>query len=110
MDLELFKDKFAAFVNIPKENVDVALLDYNDDEYLLRIVVREYKHRVGEDVRFPANWKEALKERYAPDWYIKMRPVLYQVVERLVAFPEINVSTFGRAEFEIRSHYERQGE
>ena len=44
----------------------------------------------GADVSFPANWKEALKERWAPEWLKKRKPVVFKTIETrfTVLYPE----------------------
>lgn len=52
----------------------------------------------------PANWKEAIKERFAPKWFLKMWPVKYREfrLEPRVLYPQIKMPdekhyiTFGR--------------
>lgn len=36
-------------------------------------------HRVAEQIRFPENWWEAVKERWMPKWFLKRYPVKYKV-------------------------------
>jgi hypothetical protein len=35
---------------------------------------------VGRNVKRPRNWKEALKERFAPKWYLSSHPVDYEYI------------------------------
>ena len=44
-------------------------------------------------VRFPADWKESLKRRFAPQWLLNRYPVKYQEVtmEANAYYPEVNL-------------------
>ncbi len=45
------------------------------------------------DYKWPKDWWEAFKERWAPRWYLKRWPVLYhrEQVDLWVCYPEIRV-------------------
>jgi len=40
-------------------------------------------------VEYPANWIEALKERFAPKWFLRRWPVLRSRVDMEVLYPRI---------------------
>lgn len=47
------------------------------------------------EVRYPSTWVEALKERWAPAWFLKRFPVLYVVLNLRVLFPD-HAIVYGR--------------
>ena len=44
-----------------------------------------------EVIRYPANWLEAVKERFAPEWVKRRRPVLYREIEVRALYPRISL-------------------
>lgn len=45
-------------------------------------------------IRYPENWLEALKERFAPKWLLKKYPIKYKEikVDPMLIFPEMNIA------------------
>lgn len=43
------------------------------------------------EVKYPSNWREAFKERFAPGWYLKRSPVKYThiTLEAKALYPDI---------------------
>jgi hypothetical protein len=63
------------------------------------------------EFRYPRDWKESVKERFAP-WWVKRRwPVVYtvQVVDARVAYPEFKPSVQGSAVRVVQRFTETQG-
>lgn len=46
----------------------------------IRLSVFGKSHPEKEVVKFPANWRQAVKERFAPKWFLKRNPVRYTTV------------------------------
>ena len=43
------------------------------------VKLRRYVLTLGEQtVRYPADWREAVKARWAPAWFLKRHPVVYE--------------------------------
>lgn len=42
-------------------------------------------------VKYPANWKEAFKERWAPKWFLKKYPVKYSYIEVKALYPQLHL-------------------
>lgn len=64
------------------------------DEIVLRVVLKIF----GEDlqnatVKYPENWKEAIKDRFMPGWAKKMWPVRYTVhhIDVLALYPKATI-------------------
>jgi hypothetical protein len=57
---------------------------------ILHAIVR-YAEQKCEHVKYPANWWEAVKERFAPAWALKRWPVRYRVWEPFVIYPQIKL-------------------
>lgn len=45
--------------------------------------------RTLDEIKFPANWKEAVKERFAPAWVLKRWPVRYAVYKIDELYPKM---------------------
>lgn len=41
------------------------------------------------EIRYPKNWVEAIKQRWAPEWFLKRYPVKYTVYDAKVFYPDI---------------------
>lgn len=46
----------------------------------IRLSVFGKSHPEKEVVKFPADWRQALKERFAPKWFLKNHPVRYTTI------------------------------
>lgn len=46
----------------------------------IRLSVFGKSHPEKEVVKFPADWRQAVKERFAPKWFLKKHPVRYTTV------------------------------
>lgn len=45
------------------------------------------------EIKYPANWFQAVKERFGPKWLLKYFPVKYKiiVIDATVLYPDINI-------------------
>lgn len=81
--LRLEWNKFGAMKMIPLESIDLSNLDfmYRIDHEVGALVLKLRALIAGrksnEVIRFPVDWKQAVKERFAPQWYRRWRPVRY---------------------------------
>lgn len=105
MKLELIREKLAILIRVSEEIITMDLhANMNDagTDWILRTIIREYHARTGDQIKYPSNWKEAIKERFAPRWFLKRWPVRYDTLERFIAFPEFDPpDKLGRYEYEI---------
>jgi hypothetical protein len=93
--VDLIKIKWAGLLPVSPEFLNEMTLDIHED--LLRNIFFEKLKLVfwGEwaeptvVARYPANWKEAVKEQFAPSAYLKKHPVVYTEVRAQggVVFP-----------------------
>jgi hypothetical protein len=83
--------------------VDMSLLEPTLDHYLsIRLVVRMLSERPkDETVSYPADWWQAFKEQYFPEWLlrhfpVKMESVIISIaaIYPTVAFPERHMGGF----------------
>ena len=65
------------------------------DEYLknyfisLKGQVAKLRHSAGQRIiKYPANWREAIKERWLPAWLKRKWPVKYKAYDALTIFPD----------------------
>ena len=58
--------------------------------WLLAGMVR-YAEQPCEPVKYPADWWQAVKERFAPAWALKRWPVVYTIWEPSVIYPDIKL-------------------
>ena len=51
-----------------------------------------------QEVQYPADWREAVKERWAPRWFLKRHPVRYSVVvlEAVALYPKFRPAIAGQ--------------
>lgn len=91
--VSLEKFKLVALQYLPEEllcreepSIDVsAWSGYFSDQLVVRITKEIWGREMQEkEVRYPLDWWEAIKERWAPQWFKNRWPVDY-VVERLTA-------------------------
>jgi len=86
--------------------VDVDINEYaafTADEMLIRLKAEVLGEHIRLPViRYPANWKEAVKERFAPFWFLRRWPVQYaekafdvRVVYPMMALPHVAHSIAG---------------
>ena len=67
---------------------------FAQDNYLIREVYRlaTYEELMA---KYPADWKQAFKERWFPDWLLKWFPVKYREVIAKHKFPEFPITKLG---------------
>ena len=104
MNIVLQKIKIAGFQKITREfwdNLEFAQ-GYDADDFIADMfTVRWKSFLLGEDlgdviISFPANWREAFKDRWFPRWLKKKYPVRFTEyrANQKVIYPELNVPTF----------------
>jgi len=101
--VKLEKFKLAAMQYLPDEllcgeepHIDVSIWSkFFSDQIILRITKAIWGREAQEkEVRYPLDWWEAIKERWAPQWFKDRWPVEY-VIEKLTArelYPEMRFS------------------
>ncbi len=57
---------------------------------MLRAIVN-YAEQPCEPVKYPADWWQAVKQRFAPAWFLKRWPVEYTVWEPFIVYPDIKL-------------------
>ena len=93
--LRLEWNKFGAIRNISlldidKSNVDFMYrVDHEMKALVLKLRVLIAGRKSNEKIMFPIDWKEAVKERFAPKWYLRLRPVKYAWYEAGEFFPGV---------------------
>ena len=89
---------------IARVNVDIdEYAAFTADEMLIRLKAEVLGEHIKLPViRYPANWKEAVKERFAPFWFLRWWPVQYaekafdvRVVYPMMALPHVAHSIAG---------------
>lgn len=78
------------------ENMDKLFEMYKDQagrEVMRYIASCAVKDITTIDVKYPLNWKESLKERFAPKWYLNKHPVKYHIEkhEILAYYPDVAI-------------------
>ena len=90
----LEKIKKVSIAKFSKELIDGLNLDLSSDSFMDFYVFRAIKEllalKAGDRIiRHPENWKEAVKERWFPQWLKKRIPVKYEEYDALIIFPDI---------------------
>ena len=68
---------------------DKAWYEVYTDEFLIQMVRDLMALKLGQQViKYPKNWKEALKEHFFKDWMKRKWPVKYKVCDAYIVFPE----------------------
>jgi len=93
-EIILEKIKKVSIAKFSKELIDGLNLDLSSDSFMDFYVFRAIKEllalKAGDRiVRHPENWKEAIKERWFPQWLKKRTPVKYKEYDALIIFPDI---------------------
>ena len=94
-ELKLEWNKFGAQKMIPFEAIDLANLDFMyrmDHEVgalVLKLRALVAGRKSNEKIMFPMDWKQAVKERFAPQWYLRRRPVKYACYQAGEFFPGV---------------------
>jgi hypothetical protein len=86
-----------------KMGLQVAL----DEEFMFPTDVEFYHHEVMrrtimeiraevygnklKNIKYPANWKEAFKERWFPKWLLEKYPVKYKVYDAWALYPDLKL-------------------
>lgn len=83
-DIALTAVKFASFATLPAGLRASAKLEWSEherftvDQLVYRLKAYVYGYQLGEEVHsYPANWIEAVKERWAPAWLLRRWPVQF---------------------------------
>lgn len=85
--LNLLKIKWAALLPIPPELLEKMTLERHIDLWhnmgyeRLKLVFWGEWAEPTVVARYPSNWKEAVKERFAPAAYLKKHPVIYTEIK-----------------------------
>lgn len=103
-------DQLNADLNVEKvvlEKFKYAVSHRVDEEFLLTIDVDRYADMISkgviyqfrtqiagqklEDIYYPANWKEAFKDRWFPKWLKKKFPVRFTYLEVKALYPQLHL-------------------
>ena len=85
-EVALEKLRFGFMCNIDRHLEDVCTIDIHDDllyslgrEMAVRVNGFVFKENLDEvEIKYPADWWQAVKERFAPEWFIRWYPVRYE--------------------------------
>jgi len=80
---------------MPNFKGDLSLEVSEQAEFLMDQMVLTLKAEVyGEHLRdhkFPADWWQAVKDRWFPDWLKRRYPVRYTIISRSAVYPEMSL-------------------
>jgi len=93
-EIILEKIKKASIVKFSKEIIDGLDLDLDSDflvdMYAFRAIKEVLALKAGDRIIcYPENWREAIKERWYPQWLKKRFPIKYKKYDVLVVFPDL---------------------
>jgi hypothetical protein len=97
VEYTLTRYRFTAMTVLSREFAEDALLAAHENEarfLALRVIQAVWGKRVGEIIaRYPADWRQAFKDRWLPEWARRRWPVRYAEVRLEVAdlFPGVAV-------------------
>jgi hypothetical protein len=76
------EERLASIFAEPAQCVISAHQAFAADEFVLRVTQEVLGHIMErQEVRYPANWWEAVKQRFAPEWFKERWPVRETVIE-----------------------------
>ena len=92
-EIHFQKLKRVAIAVLGKENIDnMTVMEehaYGEDNYLVKMFNYQLGNKYAEKViRWPANWKEAFKERWFPMWLKKRFPIHYEERDAWLMLPD----------------------
>lgn len=75
--------------------------DHNVEDMIYQLSLKLKKHQLEyKEVKYPKDWWQSLKERFAPEWFKKRYPVEYKEV-RLTACEVLKNKVFNKDNSEI---------
>ncbi len=91
----IHKLKQAVAIYLTQEMIDGMMPEVGFDvlmeSYVIKITRDQFGELLGKTViAYPANWKEAIKDRWFPDWLKKRFPVQYQSFDIAAFYPEFS--------------------
>lgn len=80
--VELRRKEYAASIEIDERELD-EVRDIGHGRLLMTLRMQVYgkDHAKKHVIRYPATWRDAVKERFAPAWFLDRYPVRFTVVE-----------------------------
>ncbi len=88
--------KLAAVKRLTQEFVRAEIDMFPDiiDSNVFRVITKvDIAYDKLESYSYPADWKEAVKDRFFPDWLKKRFPVIYRVIDIHRVFPDLPPET-----------------
>ena len=89
--------EFAETLCVPEDNVNISVSHharFDRDTIGIKVMARMFGESLlsGDDaIEYPANWIEALKERFAPEWLKRRWPVRYERWEAVALYPSLSL-------------------
>jgi hypothetical protein len=93
--IELERFKFVVLAALDKHFAISAEVDFSEhiaDNITARVIQDIFGKTVEKlEIRYPQDWKQAVKMRFAPQWFLKRWPVIYnhEVMELRALYPSI---------------------
>lgn len=90
--IELGVEKITAQRRINLSDVRASVIADQDPTILVQqLEARVVGRTIDRVVEYPADWKEAFKERWFPKWLLQKFPVKYEVYDVKVLYPSIHI-------------------
>ena len=93
--VELTLLKYATIQKIPRHSLKAASSwDFNADQMAAKLSCAVWARTIGtKTLAYPADWKEAIKERFFPYWALRRWPVRRVIVDLTAyhAYPELEI-------------------
>lgn len=93
MSMQMFVDRRVAERGIEIPIKVNCFLGLALDKLLVRFSILAYGEESAEpiEIKYPRDWLESLKERFAPQWLLRRWPIIYQkhVIKHKVTYPRL---------------------
>ena len=79
-------------------------VQFMSNDIAMRVVQRVFGKTLEEvHEKYPADWRQSLKERFAPAWFLKRWPVVYKHIDIVARalYPKIPNIPVHKAEFQM---------
>ena len=94
-EVALSLQRFAATCRIPQHSFRVSTSqDFDLDALVVKLQCAVWARELDKKMlRFPRDWREAIKERFAPRWVLKRWPVRYAFIDVTAyhSYPELEL-------------------
>ena len=89
--IELQKLKYAIIASVPEAIItDVRLIDHFDfisNEVVAQVIGIIWSQQL-EEIKYPRDWWQAIKDRWFPNWLKERYPVIYTIVDVKAKYPK----------------------